>query len=55
MTVVVVGDPINGVAIWGPFKSDEDLGDWLSLRASNYIWWILDYTWWVVDLEEVEK
>ncbi len=38
-TVVVVGDPINGITIYGPFKDAEDAISWAQSEVTKEPWW----------------
>ena len=39
MHVVVVGDPFEGMAIYGPFKTGVDAVWWAERKHANDVWW----------------
>ena len=45
--VVVIGNPLDGMSIFGPFNNGPEAVDWAACNA--------DDTWWTVPLEEPEE
>jgi hypothetical protein len=39
MHVVLVGNPVDGLTIYGPFTTGEDANDWADSNVKNEDWW----------------
>jgi hypothetical protein len=39
MTVIVIGDPINGIRIVGAFNTEEDAVTWADRHCEDTDWW----------------
>lgn len=50
MLILVVGDPIDGITLVGPFDDDDDHSD-VALYAETHH---KDDTWWITTLAERE-
>ena len=48
MHVVVVGDPFDGMSIYGPFPTGDEANDWAQCNGKTDL---EDVDWWVVRLE----
>lgn len=42
MHVVISGNPVDGLTVWGPFKTGDDAMRWASAE--------IDDTWWIAPL-----
>lgn len=40
MHVVLVGNPVDGLTIYGPFDTGEDASTWADDYVSSDAWWI---------------
>lgn len=37
--VVLVGNPLDGTSVYGPFNDANDAGDWAGDEMRNETWW----------------
>lgn len=42
--VLLVGDPVDGITLYGPFDNSEDAGDYAEQFHGNDTWWIVTPT-----------
>lgn len=42
MAVIMVGDPVNGLRIIGPFKTNAEALDWADRHIEDSDWWAAD-------------
>lgn len=42
MFVVLVGNPIDGMTIHGPFEDGNEAGDWAQSEFQDDTWWIVE-------------
>jgi hypothetical protein len=40
MHVVLVGNPLDGIAVFGPFNTYDEALDWAEGNANDGEWWI---------------
>ena len=42
MTVLLTGNPVDGLIFYGPFESAEHAADWAEGNCKNEEWWTAD-------------
>lgn len=40
LSVVLVGNPVNGLEVFGPFATPDEAVDWASSNSDDQDWWV---------------
>lgn len=39
--VVAIGNPFDGIVMYGPFDTTDDANEWADHEVSNDTWWVM--------------
>jgi len=49
-SIVITGNPVDGLFFYGPFKTAEDANEWADAEQSDKEWWVSHLDNWPADV-----